>query len=435
MKNKYQMLAGNTVKLGLGTFGSKLLVFLMVRFYTEFLSPADYGTADLITQTANLLIPLVSLGITDAVFRFAMDEAESTNDVFTTGFRVIAAGCAVLALAAAVGGTVFSHGVWLIAVFMAASNLHTLCAQFLRARGEMTLFAVQGLTEIMLYQVKMMSIQSTEQKIEIGYRTGMITVEAATQQRRQGYIVWRCRCDCGGEILLDTRALQRGTITDCGCKTRVKPGQTDITGRHFGQLTAQYPLPERTASGGMRWHCQCSCGGQIDAPLPQLTSGYRKSCGCLSHPSRKDYIGTRFSHLTVIDYAGKVNGQHMWRCRCDCGAETIVRQTYLQSGKTKSCGCLQKTQILRKLKFSGGTSVTILEAGRKRLLRSNTSGVTGVYQNRHSGRWCAQITFRGKTRYLGSFENKADAVAARRNAEQMFDVFLAQYYAAQNRTT
>ncbi len=35
MKNKYQMLAGNTVKLGLGTFGSKLLVFLMVRFYTK----------------------------------------------------------------------------------------------------------------------------------------------------------------------------------------------------------------------------------------------------------------------------------------------------------------------------------------------------------------------------------------------------------------
>ena len=55
MKNKYQTLTGNTVKLGLGTFGSKLLVFLMVRFYTEYLSPADYGTADLITQAANTL--------------------------------------------------------------------------------------------------------------------------------------------------------------------------------------------------------------------------------------------------------------------------------------------------------------------------------------------------------------------------------------------
>ena len=103
MKNKYQTLAGNTVKLGLGTFGSKLLVFLMVRFYTEFLTPADYGTADLITQTANLLIPLVSLGITDAVFRFVMDEAENAGGVFTAGACVIAAG------SAAAGGFVFER--------------------------------------------------------------------------------------------------------------------------------------------------------------------------------------------------------------------------------------------------------------------------------------------------------------------------------------
>lgn len=59
--------------MSIGTVGSKLLVFLMVRFYTGYLTPAEYGTADLITQTANLLIPLVSLDITDAVFRFAAD--------------------------------------------------------------------------------------------------------------------------------------------------------------------------------------------------------------------------------------------------------------------------------------------------------------------------------------------------------------------------
>lgn len=92
MRNKYQTLAGNTVKLGLGTFGSKVLVFLMVRFYTEHLSPADYGTADLITQTANLLIPLLSLGITDAVFRFVMDETEDAAGVFTAGLFVVLAG-------------------------------------------------------------------------------------------------------------------------------------------------------------------------------------------------------------------------------------------------------------------------------------------------------------------------------------------------------
>ena len=95
MKNKYQALEGNTVKLGLGTFGAKLLVFLMVRFYTEYLSPADYGTADLITQTANLLIPLLSLGITDAVFRFAMDETADAAGIFTAGVLVLLAGSAL----------------------------------------------------------------------------------------------------------------------------------------------------------------------------------------------------------------------------------------------------------------------------------------------------------------------------------------------------
>ena len=80
------------MKLGLGTFGSKVLVFLMVRFYTEHLSPADYGTADLITQAANLLIPLLSLGITDAVFRFVMDETEDAAGVFTEGLFVVLAG-------------------------------------------------------------------------------------------------------------------------------------------------------------------------------------------------------------------------------------------------------------------------------------------------------------------------------------------------------
>lgn len=143
--NKYRTLAGNTVKLGLGTFGSKLLVLLMVRFYTEYLSPADYGTADLITQTANLLIPLLSLGITDAVLRFAMDEAEDAGGVFSAGFRVVISGCVLLVLLTTAAGSASDGSAQLIAVFVAASNLHTLCAQFIRAKGEMTLFAVQGL--------------------------------------------------------------------------------------------------------------------------------------------------------------------------------------------------------------------------------------------------------------------------------------------------
>ena len=86
------------------------------------------------------------------------------------------------------------------------------------------------------------------------------------------------------------------------------------TGFHVGHLTIIEATPQRK-NGYTVWRCQCDCGGEIDAPLHQLTAGYRKSCGCLSHPPLKDYLGKRFSMLTVTGYAGKEYGQHLWRCK------------------------------------------------------------------------------------------------------------------------
>lgn len=192
-----------------------------------------------------------------------------------------------------------------------------------------------------------------KEKICVGYRVGMLTVASATEQCKGRYTVWRCVCDCGGEILLDTRCLQRRTVTDCGCVSKVRPGQKDITGQRFGKLTAVEPTKD-TLYGTVVWRCVCDCGGEVYAPLHQLTAGYRKSCGCLSHPKLKDYVGKRFGMLTVTAYAGKKGGMHRWKCLCDCGKETIVGQTLLQSGKTKSCGCLQAEIHRDNLKLTGG---------------------------------------------------------------------------------
>lgn len=265
--------------------------------------------------------------------------------------------------------------------------------------------------------------------IGIGHRVGKLVVAEATEKRKNGYMVWRCQCDCGGSIDLDTRCLQRGTVQDCGCQTRVKPRQRDITGMRFGMLVAVAPAGECARNGGLIWHCKCDCGGEVDAPLHQLTSGYRKSCGCLSHPPLKDFVGKRFGMLTVIEYAGKRDGMHRWRCRCDCGKESIVGQTLLQSGKTKSCGCLQSQIVYDNMKYVEGTSVTKLEKANTRRISSNTSGVNGVYQNQRTGKWNAQITFKGKTYYLGSYGRIEDAAKARKRAEEhLYGEFLDWYY-------
>ncbi|MCI8418586.1 MAG: AP2 domain-containing protein [Lachnospiraceae bacterium] len=264
--------------------------------------------------------------------------------------------------------------------------------------------------------------------IGVGTRVGLLTVEEATEQRKAGYTVWRCRCACGGEILLDTRCLQRGTVRDCGCQTVVKPGQRDISGMRFGRLVAVSPTRERGASGSTVWLCQCDCGKEVKAELGQLTWGYKKSCGCLGHPPRKDFMGKRFGKLTVIAYAGKRAGMHRWKCRCECGKETVVGQTLLQTGKTKSCGCLQAIVYRKNLELVEGTSLKALRAVKSgRLIKSNTSGYNGVYFDKKRKRWVAQITFQGKTRYLGAFPELADAVKARKQGEEIYDRFLDQY--------
>lgn len=256
-----------------------------------------------------------------------------------------------------------------------------------------------------------------------GKRFGMLVAVAPSEERKSGYIIWRCRCDCGNEILVESRYLKRNTIHDCGCVPRMKV-KRDLRGKRFGKLTVLKPTDARSLSGDMIWICQCDCGKSTEAASSLLLRGGKKSCGCLAKPPRKDWIGKRFGRLEVISYAGKSNGHHMWACRCDCGRELEVRQSNLKSGHTTSCGCKFEPNEVRHM--VDGTCVEIIAS--KKLFTTNTSGIRGVYLNKKSNRWIAQITFKGKTYYLGSYETKEEAAQARQLGEEMYTVFLEWYY-------
>ena len=55
-----------------------------------------------------------------------------------------------------------------------------------------------------------------------------------------------------------------------------------------------------------------------------------------------DLTGKRYGNLTVISKSAPINGRSNWLCKCDCGNETIVRTSNLESGHTKSCGCYKR---------------------------------------------------------------------------------------------
>jgi len=54
-------------------------------------------------------------------------------------------------------------------------------------------------------------------------------------------------------------------------------------------------------------------------------------------------IGTTFNELIILEYIGLNKAkQRLWKCQCSCGNITKVTTCDLRSGKTKSCGCLQR---------------------------------------------------------------------------------------------
>ena len=145
--DKYKKLLSNTLILSIGTFSSKLLVYFLMPLYTAILSKEQYGTADLITNAANLLIPFCCIGITHGVFRFAADNEENHKTILSSGVSVLLISSVIFLLFSPFISFIpsFENHAWLIAFYVVSSNFHTLVKEYIRARGRMKLYAVQSI--------------------------------------------------------------------------------------------------------------------------------------------------------------------------------------------------------------------------------------------------------------------------------------------------
>lgn len=56
-------------------------------------------------------------------------------------------------------------------------------------------------------------------------------------------------------------------------------------------------------------------------------------------------VGLRFGHLRVTELAHTRRQGSFWQCACDCGKTTIVRQSNLRRGTSKSCGCARAEYV------------------------------------------------------------------------------------------
>lgn len=181
-----------------------------------------------------------------------------------------------------------------------------------------------------------------------GQKFNRLTVLERSLPNQNHLAMWKCKCDCGTEVIVAGTLLRNGHTKSCGCLQKEKATQCnlkDITGQRFGRLIV---IEKDHIKKGNYWKCKCDCGNIVSVRGVDLKREAVRSCGCLQKEKVKQYnwqpldlIGQRFGKLFVLKrIENDDRGNTRWECRCDCGNILRIRGGALTTGNTKSCGCL-----------------------------------------------------------------------------------------------
>lgn len=148
--DEYKKLTRNTLILMSGTMGSRVVSFLMIRFYTNILSTSEYGIIDLLLQISNFIVPLCTIGMTTGIIRFGLDNRYRQKDVFSISILCFGIGLllflivALLMIRFPLPDGIESYCIWIL-FLVAASGLNSICGAFVRALAKVKTFARAGI--------------------------------------------------------------------------------------------------------------------------------------------------------------------------------------------------------------------------------------------------------------------------------------------------
>lgn len=91
-KNASKELIINTIIFGLGTFGSKIIMFILLPIYTAYMTTTELGEGELVVNFMNLIYPIVTINIVSALLRYTMDKKNDYAKVLQSTSVVVGIG-------------------------------------------------------------------------------------------------------------------------------------------------------------------------------------------------------------------------------------------------------------------------------------------------------------------------------------------------------
>lgn len=152
--NRYTNLAKNSVIFAIGTFGSKVLQFLIVPLYTYVLTTTEYGKIDLFSTTISLLLPFVTLLIQESIIRFLTAGEITNEEAVSIGLSVFLVSCIFSALATFLYAFIFDSKLAIIFFICLVLNSYIAIFQnYLKACEKISEFTKCGLLNTFLFLI------------------------------------------------------------------------------------------------------------------------------------------------------------------------------------------------------------------------------------------------------------------------------------------
>jgi O-antigen/teichoic acid export membrane protein len=150
-----KLLLKNTLIYTVGTFGTKVLVFALLPIFSFYLTKSDLGIYDLVMTTVSLLVPFVTLQVSNGAYRWLLgfDEIEGikVNKIITSSFIVISGGLFLFVVVCILFSLFydFKYSFYLMLLVLTSSFLPYFQI-LLRGLKKTKLFAISGLLNAFL---------------------------------------------------------------------------------------------------------------------------------------------------------------------------------------------------------------------------------------------------------------------------------------------
>lgn len=150
--NRGKRFAKKTVIYAIGNFGSKILTFLMVPYYTHNIPAGEYGIYDVLLVTISLFMPVLTLQTQEAIIAGMIDEDKDSQQIIKCTLLIVLLNSVIFVGLYALLSQYISiqYGIYFIAL-LAIKSIYTIIHQYARGLSKTGLYAATGIVYTLVF--------------------------------------------------------------------------------------------------------------------------------------------------------------------------------------------------------------------------------------------------------------------------------------------